>query len=198
MEFRLTYQGPLMGASRSSTRASHKHDIRRVFHRQLRRLWETEPYLKTALYSNRYQNPTTGRQLRKDWLAAQYARLGYNFVPLVTQELRLFVGVDILFLRPSMPGEVLKSGDIDNRLKTLFDALRLPDTKEELGGADAPADDEKPFYCLMTDDKLISSVSVQTDMLLEPTGDHGDHDARLVIAVRLKPFDPGWDNISFG
>ena len=34
MEFRLTYEGVLMGASKSSTRAKHKHEIRCVFHAQ--------------------------------------------------------------------------------------------------------------------------------------------------------------------
>lgn len=98
-----------------------------------------------------------------------------------------------------MPGEIMSSGDIDNRLKTLFDAMRLPDTKEELGGNDAPLEDEKPFFCLLSDDKLISRVSVETDTLLQPTSpDAGDNDARLVISVKLRPVDVGWDNISFG
>jgi hypothetical protein len=35
MEFRLTYEGLLLGASRNNTRASHKHEIRRVLHHQL-------------------------------------------------------------------------------------------------------------------------------------------------------------------
>lgn len=38
MEFRLIYDGQLLGASRNNTRSEHKHDIRRVFHAQLKRL----------------------------------------------------------------------------------------------------------------------------------------------------------------
>jgi hypothetical protein len=34
--------------------------------------------------------------------------------------------LNILFLRADIPGKVVQSGDIDNRLKTLFDALRMP------------------------------------------------------------------------
>ncbi|MDB5472820.1 MAG: hypothetical protein JWP99_123 [Devosia sp.] len=94
----------------------------------------------------------------------------------------------------------MQSGDIDNRLKTLFDALRMPDSKEELGGYDKPGEDEAPFYCLMTDDKLITKIAVETDRLLEPTAadrENNDNDSRLVITVRLKPYDMNWDNLNF-
>ena len=45
MQFHLTYEGLLLGSSRDNTRPDHKHEIRRVFHRQLRRLWEGHPWL---------------------------------------------------------------------------------------------------------------------------------------------------------
>ena len=93
----------------------------------------------------------------------------------------------------------MASGDIDNRLKTIFDALRMPASKDELGGYETPEEGETPFYCLLTDDKLISRVSVETDTLLQPTSlEAGDNDARLVILIKLRPVDVGWDNISFG
>lgn len=199
MDFRLTYEGVLMGASKSNTRASHKHDIRRVFHSQLKRLWSVEPYLKTALYSHRASNPPAATRPRlNDYLANQYERLGYKFVPLVNEWNRLYCSLDILFLRPSMPGDLMRSGDLDNRLKTLFDALRMPQNKDELGGYENPQEGEEPFYCLLTDDKLITKVAVETDLLLQPTAPEvGDNDSRLVISVQLKPYDMGWDNISF-
>lgn len=198
MQFRLTYEGKLLGAGNGGGRAAHKHEIRKAFHRQLKRYWEVEPYLSNAVLSGRDGKKKPIRPLR-DHLAEQYARLGYNFIPLVTPELRLICSVDVLFLRPSLPGQIMKSGDIDNRIKTLFDALRMPESKDELGGFEAPDDGETPFYCLMTDDKLIAHVSIETDMLLQPTEDTaGDNDARLVIQVKLRPFDMAWDNINFG
>jgi hypothetical protein len=199
MEFRLTYQGMLLGASRNSTRASHKHDIRRVFHRQLKRYWDFHPYLSSALVSHRRRGRVQPEQRLVDHLAAKFQTGSYRFVPLVTSSLTLICEVDILFLRPSMPGEVIGSGDIDNRLKTIFDALRVPQSVEELGGQETPQSDENPFFCLLEDDKLVGKVSVETDTLLEPTStEAGGNDARLVIAVKLRPFDVGWDNISFG
>jgi hypothetical protein len=91
-------------------------------------------------YTDRYQNPPGNRARMVDHLAKQYERLGYNFVPLVTEQIRLFCGISVLFLRPSMPGDVMLSGDLDNRLKTLFDALRMPSCKEELRGYDEPTE----------------------------------------------------------
>jgi len=75
--------------------------------------------------------------------------------------------LDILFLRRSPPGEIVKhGGDLDNRLKTLFDALRVPDS---IGDNWQPEGSETPlFFCLLKDDALITEVNVSTDMLLEP------------------------------
>ncbi len=39
MEFRMIYGGLSLGASRTNTRSEHKHDIRRVFHQQLKQLF---------------------------------------------------------------------------------------------------------------------------------------------------------------
>lgn len=46
LEFKLTYEGRLYGSnSKGDTRAAHKHEIRRVFHPQLKRLWKLTPQL---------------------------------------------------------------------------------------------------------------------------------------------------------
>jgi hypothetical protein len=43
--------------------------------------------------------------------------------------------LDILFLRRDNPGNLIASGgDIDNRLKVLFDGLRMPEPMSDLGG----------------------------------------------------------------
>ena len=50
MEFRLTYDGPLPSAQngQSPTKRDIKHNMRTVFHHQLKRLWDTTPFLKTG------------------------------------------------------------------------------------------------------------------------------------------------------
>ena len=51
MRFNLTYQGSLYGSSTKSPRAKHKQEIRKVFHRQLKRLWE-QTWLGSATYGS--------------------------------------------------------------------------------------------------------------------------------------------------
>src|SRR5437016_6101310 len=186
MEFRLTYEGRL--ASGASASAKHKQDIRRALHPQLRRLWQTHPFLTEA-----YKRPWSpgiydanpgGYLTRIDQLANFFRRGEYQFVPLVVEEIKVLCHLDILFLRPGKPGETLNAGDIDNRIKTLVDALKVPS-----GLPEKPGQDEIPFFVLLEDDRLVTRLSVETDTLLEPTGpEAGQQDARLIITVRLQPY----------
>jgi hypothetical protein len=73
--------------------------------------------------------------------------------------------LDVLLLRPADERFILKRGDIDGQVKTLFDALRIPENADETGGA-TPEADEDPFYCLLSDDRLITEVRVIDDQLL--------------------------------
>jgi hypothetical protein len=186
VEFRLTYEGRL--ASATSCSVKHKHDVRRAFHPQLKTFWGLHPWLidQSAWHPSKYDAPSEkGYKNRIEQLANYFRRGPYCFVPLVNEELRLLCHLDILFLRPGPPGQTLSAGDIDNRVKTLLDALKVPD-----GVPTTPPDaDEDPFYVLLQDDSLVSRLSVETDTLLQPTGpEAGLQDARLVITVRLQPY----------
>jgi hypothetical protein len=119
-------------------------------------------------------------------IADKWQRFGYRFVPLITEAVRC--SIDVLFLRPEEPGFLMRGGDLDARLKTLFDALRLPSNRGETGGEN-PHEDEDPFFCVVEDDKLISDVHITTDELLVlPTNrELKPNDAFLVIHVKTKP-----------
>lgn len=212
VEFRLTYEGLLLATQHDpvrcqpDARALHKRDLRRHFHLQLKRLWEINPFLKHGepvtfdweQKSTPKSGVTYGCSLI-EYLAPLYVRNKYQCVPLIREELSLICSIEILFLRPDLPGSVLKSGDIDNRIKTLFDALRLPHGTQELIGYDNPQDDEKPFFCLLEDDSLITHISVETDILLQPTGKKFDpNDTRLIIAVKIRPYNAAPNNQFFG
>jgi hypothetical protein len=133
-----------------------------------------------------------------DELSKAHAHYGWNFVPLVTNELELICGIDILFLRPDRPGQVVWAGDIDNRLKTLLDSLRVPEANERYDQR-APGSDETPFFVLLEDDKLITKVSVETDQLLQfVSSPPSMSDARLIITVRLRPYELHLGNMQFG
>jgi len=125
----------------------------------------------------------------------------YRFAPLVTEDLELWCGLDVLFLRIGAPGRVLKSGDIDNRIKTLLDALKRPNQVSDLGSKYIPpSPSETPFFVLLDDDSLVAKLSVETDTMLEPLvgGIPAETDARLVITVTVKPMHQTPDNFTFG
>ena len=209
MEFRLIYDGPLPSASRRDSRTEHKHRLRKHLHPQLRELWKQQPDLReqgedffaeftTPL--NMLSDPGPGvhqivRSKRNDlhgkkgldYIADAHQTCGGRFVPLVRKSSGFTCKLDVLFLRRDNLGNLIQSGgDIDNRIKVLFDGLKMPQIKADLGGF-LIAEDENPFFCLLEDDSLITSLSVTADRLLTPqtgTG-HCIHDVLLVIRVTV-------------
>jgi hypothetical protein len=184
MIFRLTYEGPLPAVSHSNTRKNVKNQIRDVLHPQLRRLWVVHPILNELKAFKWGQNPPKTVAPMVEVLADQFERCGFNFVPLVSRWNGLACAIRILFLRPHQPGkELIQSGDLDNRLKIIFEALRLPSSLEEIGNA-KPTDDQRPYFCLLEDDSLINHVEIETDLMLESVGGSYDkNDVRLIITV---------------
>jgi hypothetical protein len=115
----------------------------------------------------------------------------FVFIPLVSQRWFTIAEVDVLFLRHAPPGQLIgHGGDIDNRMKTLFDALRVP-ILDELPPGEMPGEDQAPFYCLLQDDALVAALSVRTDQLLAPGN---GNDVQLVIHVTVKPTKAIWAN----
>jgi hypothetical protein len=181
MEFRLIYGGLLLGASKTDTRSTHKDDIRRVFHLQLKHLWKTSPALREWV---RGVDGTPAQ----DYLAEKYQCNGVSFIPLVTEHLGAGVKLDILMLRPDQPGMTLmQSGDIDNRLKTIFDALRIP-----LIGERCDPQGEKRIFCLLDNDNMVNHISITTDLLL---GEVKVNEVRLIITVTIWPITSTIENM---
>jgi hypothetical protein len=218
MKFRLTYEGELRptqrdpAGSQPNPLAVHKHAIRRHFHRQLRQLWSVNKFLREHEVYGNPAHVMTGRSVRSDVeqvhgkarlldvVANQYHMFGYRFAPLVREEVSLLCSLDVLFLRRDIPGSAIHAGDIDNRIKTLIDTLRIPRSQQELVGPDAaPTADDDPFFCLLEDDKQVSRFVVETDTLLEPAvGGSADHsEARIVVTVEIRPYDVTLFNLSF-
>ncbi|MCH8948126.1 MAG: hypothetical protein IH789_10950, partial [Acidobacteria bacterium] len=132
-------------------------------------------------------------------LASNFRRGEFHFVPLVNDLWKLVCDLDILFLRREAPGELVKSGgDIDNRIKTLFDALRVPSGLSEIGKGASVEHNEDPFYCLLQDDSLITGFRVTTDRLLTPAGSGKvKDDVSLVITVKVLPSRVGIGTVLF-
>jgi hypothetical protein len=189
MEFRLTYQGPLF-ADRGANevpqgRLIHKHSIRRHFHEQLQELWNVDSRLKGHVRKRivTYDAPTgvTTSTSDLDELEKLHEIGGIKWVPLVTDRWGAVCSLDILFLRHEPKGGIIQSGDLDNRINTLFDALRMPE-KKEIPDNLVLQNEPSPFFCLLSNDKLITEFRVTADRLLVPNT-KPDADVHLVIRV---------------
>jgi len=177
MKFRLTYTG-IVKSSGNKPKTVNKHEIRLAFHDQLSVLWATNPILR-EFSQERFPNmeraiePDLVAVLQEgldgnipdtfpysDLLVARYNVHDINWHPLVTAESGLISEVDILMLRPNDSKSIIQGGDIDGRVKTIFDALSIPKNGDVLSKFPKPPD---VFYTLLSDDSLISKVSIDTD-----------------------------------
>lgn len=216
MRFRLTYSGELRSTQPDRRHhpplSAHKHAIRKEFHKQLKFFWQTNWFLSNCrVYPNDYgcdrapasyfgfDYPADEKISRVDAVAFNHRQNGYEFVPLVRKNWKLECKLEILFLRHDPPGGIIHAGDLDNRVKSLIDTLRIP-SQAELGEDTIPGDDHRPFFCLLEDDKLVTALSVETDTLMKPPEGKMDPNkayVELVITVSIRPFNISQFNLNF-
>ena len=218
MEFRLIYDGPLRSGQASGISAD-KHAIRKDIHQQLKQLWEVNPDLKMRSEPHSILNApkaegvpgqtgyqvTTAAAIQRpslwETLGNEFRRCNYRFVPLVSNHLRLTCSLDVLLLWRDKIVPIGPTGDIDNRLKTLFDALQVPQSCSDV---DPPAQNDDFLFVLLEDDNLITDVRVTTDRLLTPYvatpgpgASHPENVVHLVINVKVHPGIVLFDNVAF-
>lgn len=209
MRFTLVYRGPLHAQTRKATRLVEKHKIRKALHRQLQDVWRQKPTLSRELQGL----VAHGTQCAKEGLPrAEMKRLWdeertplgnslkntmrwsncgpFMFIPLVTSHLELTCELDVLMLRTEAPKGVFKAnngGDLDNRLKVLFDALRVPGGIGELPNGETPEKDkqEQSVFCLLEDDSLITACRVESERLFS-LEEQAPNYVELTIRVSVK------------
>lgn len=180
MQFTLTYRGSL----KSNARPKEKHVLRQHFHRQLKLLWAAYPLSEYGDWLQPLDEKNEISVLRHVH--------GFTFAPLVCRKMRAVAELDIKLLWPHASGSIITNGgDIDNRLKTLFDALKLPSEPTALPSGTLPEEDEAPFFCLLEDDSLIARVNVDADRLLEKTNTPSE--VALFIRVTTRNLGSTWD-----
>lgn len=195
MKLTLTYDGEL----RSNGDIKQKWAIRKQLHPQLEELWGINPVLKRvledrdwpiggALYSDVHHTESVPirEKTREDErvidLCAPIEKGGRKFIPLVRDSFLLSCSLKVLFLRKEPPGRVYQGGDLDNRLKTLFDALSVPPHPEHVI-ADPAAPD--PMYTLLEDDAAITKIDIETHQLLSRP-EANSHEVRLIIEADVR------------
>ncbi len=161
MKFTLYYSGPL----KSNGRPADKQQLREKFHPQLKKLWSQEPLSHfTSFYNRPYDDGSISRQIGP-----------FTFVPLICKAFFLVAKLNVTLLRPEPPGSIItQGGDIDNRLKTLLDSLKIPSEPNALPENSKLVKGDDFFFCLLEDDNLITEISVNTKQLLVPSFNQGE------------------------
>jgi hypothetical protein len=209
MKFTLTFDGSLPpSANRPKNEA--KWAIRKSFHPQLVDLWSSHPSLCQFERDGRYFPKHGGASLRQTHhlhpgpilpsaveleeaarrgadiidLGESINKHGAWFRPLVRESCALHCGLKILFLRKEAPGKIYQGGDIDGRIKTLLDALTMPQHKEQVLETSTTTK-FAPIYCLLEEDSLVSGLNVESERLLTDQNHAADY-ARLTIEVDVR------------
>ncbi|MCL2737272.1 MAG: hypothetical protein FWE17_00195 [Alphaproteobacteria bacterium] len=153
MKFKLLYLGELR--TNPKKRAQHITDIRMKFHPQLKKLVEHSPWtnLRKYMMPNPAKSPVVTKHIG-----------GVDFNPIITPNLKLIAEIDIQLLHPEIVG--VARADVDNRVKTLLDALRCPQNEHEIG--ENQPKNIGPIYTLLDDDHLVTKLSVNTSHFLAP------------------------------
>lgn len=196
LKFTLTYEGELRtGNSRGSdgrTPADRKQALREHFHQQLHRLWKVDSFL-----SNWQKIGDCSHQKMESFLESSSPSIsGISFIPLVSRSSCVDCWVDFRILRPGH--DMVNAPDIDNQVKVMFDGLKMPRTKDEMGRDHSAS--PSPLYVLLEDDSLVSKLTSTQDELLQPIlgkQDVAKNDVRVLIDVHIRPQIPTAENVIF-
>ncbi|MGV8831687.1 MAG: hypothetical protein ACOH2N_06910 [Devosia sp.] len=169
MELILTFEGRIP-AQRSDLGVIWT--MRRSFSTQLQKVWGKEPF-----------------GILKKWEDSEFAAGApkftrsngdQTFVPIYGRDVGVGVDLDITLLT-GMPQQkaILSAGDLDNRIKRVVDALRVPKGHGEMA-KDLPSGGR--WYCLLEDDNAVLSISTRLGAYL------GSDDPSVSFAiVKVKP-----------
>lgn len=169
MEIILTYRGRIP-AKRSDKEAVWA--IRKEFHLQLAKLWGKEPFdvLK------RWEDAGFSAD------APHFTRHWRNqtFVPFLGQDVSVGADLDITLLTGvPIQKRVISAGDLDNRIKRIVDALRVPKGHGEMVEELPP---DARWYCLLEDDDVVTSLSAKLGPYLG-----SDDPAESFAFIRVRP-----------
>ena len=199
MKFTVIYEGPLK--PQKTAGKDHKHSIRQQFHDQLKKLWQLPPLsdLYDTAVGVRSSDLTATFESSLAESSVSIRETGWiksvdsiHFLPIVSQRSHTVAEVDITWFRNEAPGNLLRSGDIDNRLKTICDALQIP-PHGQMPASPPLATREAPFYCVVEDDALITGLSVKAERLLRPSN---NDDVLLIIEVTTKIIRATYGNLA--
>jgi hypothetical protein len=181
MKLTLTFDGdiPSVGNAKSLPSPGKLAAIwamRDAFHAQLEHLWETHHLLQGR---GSPQARAAATRLNTPILLH-----GRQFVALVRNDMPLKCELEVRMLVNHSPGSLItKAGDLDNRIKGVIDALRMPGSPDELRKRNSQPN---IYACLMQDDAVITGLKVSVERYLGCPSQSAQW-ARLTIAVTISP-----------
>jgi hypothetical protein len=192
MKFTLTYTGelPSLGNPRGPHKSAPKLPvvwaIRNEFAKQLEYVLNNHPARTSS-------NSTSSRAAYN--ILRSPIKVGeFNFLPLVRPEFETVCGLKIkMMVNHEVGSLVTQAGDLDNRIKTLLDALRLPKGNEFNGNG--PAEDNCP--CLLHDDALVVSLKIEVQRWFSGVP-KTEKDVYLDIEVAIWTARPNFYTPTFG
>jgi hypothetical protein len=147
-------------------------DIRRAFDSQLSKLWGKEPFGILKDWEDSNFSAGAPNFLRKS--------NGQTFVPFYGRDVGIGVKLEITLLT-GMPSQkrVLEAGDLDNRIKRLIDALRVPKGHGEMSANLVP---DSRWYCLIEDDNVVTEIKANLGTYLA-----SDDASEAFAFIKIRP-----------
>lgn len=200
VELALIYRGSLPACQPNDQKLDDKQRIRLDFSQQLEQHWASTGVLRQMLASGNFVKATLDKRKLVmgngfgSFAQCQVDVFGFQIHPLVCRYNGLVCHLELTLLRRSKPGSIITSAggaDIDNQLKTLFDALRMPLDDKELPGNRFGNGRGQKLFCLLEDDELITRLSVDTQMLHSmKQPNEAENYAEVMLKVNIKVQEP--------
>lgn len=158
MNFTLFYSGRIRSSNKRNVK--HINDIRCKLSPQIRQLYDCNP-LK-SIDAKCEPGSHTAQDVRT------YTKIaGRDYSSLVNKGLGLACQINVIFYEATGTISVANDiGDVDNKAKTLIDALKLPSNDE----VDKLSDElmQSTVHCLLMDDAFLWGVDLKRRRLLHP------------------------------
>ncbi|PDQ19275.1 hypothetical protein CN311_20415 [Mesorhizobium sanjuanii] len=153
-----------------------------VIHPQMEALWSLQPLKNNDWLRSRSESN----------LGVLEVRNGFEFAPLISTSVGLLAEINVTILRNRHSNDRQGiHGDIDNRVKTLFDALRIPTLGEINVLSEKGVIFHERTFCLLQDDDLVTKLTVETDRWLGVP----PHQTLAIIRVAIKASTVTMDNL---
>jgi hypothetical protein len=193
MRFNLRYTGEL--PSTGNPRGPNKNKPQK-----LPIIWKIRNEIATQLVGvfNTHPSVSSGGSMASraayNMLRQFIERGGYKFAPLVRPEFEAVCSLNIkMLVNHELGSLVTQAGDLDNRIKTLIDALKVP--KDDDFNGNIPV--ENPCPCLLHDDAMIVGLCINVDRWYSNIP-KTEKDVELLIDVEIKTLKPNFFIAAFG